>query len=87
MTIEEQLKEFEEKLRKQYELQEKLDLIHKKQGTAHYHNGSMDGSMIQIDLTSIRNENGVKNELAQVSSNNKSLISKKSNELINVESR
>ena len=61
MTIEERMKEFEEKIRKQYELQEKLDTIHRKQGTGQYRNGSMDGSMIQIELPKVSaNGNGVK---------------------------
>ena len=60
------MKEFEEKIRKQYELQEKLDAIHKKQGTGQYRNGSHDGSMIQIDLAKVSsngNGNGVKEKV------------------------
>lgn len=66
MSIEEKMKEFEEKIRKQYELQEKLDAIHKKQGTGEYRNGSHDGSMIQIDLAKVSsngNGNGVKEKV------------------------
>jgi len=54
MTIEEKMKEFEEKIRKQYELQEKLDGIHKAQGTGKYYNGSMNGNAIDIDLSKVK---------------------------------
>jgi TPP-dependent indolepyruvate ferredoxin oxidoreductase alpha subunit len=58
MTIEEKMKEYEEKLRKQFELQEKLDEIHKKQGTAQYANGSLNGNAVEIDLSNVKNGNG-----------------------------
>ncbi|HEY3251155.1 MAG TPA: BadF/BadG/BcrA/BcrD ATPase family protein [Ignavibacteria bacterium] len=57
MTIEEKMKEYEEKLRKQFELQEKLDEIHKKQGTAQYANGSLNGNAVEIDLSKVKNGN------------------------------
>jgi len=49
------MKDFEEKLRKQYELQEKLDEIHSRQGTAQYHNGSLNGNAVEIDLSKVKN--------------------------------
>ena len=58
LTIEEKMKEFEEKIRKQYELQEKLDLIHKQQGTGKYYNGSLNGNTVQLDLSKVKNQNG-----------------------------
>jgi predicted nucleotide-binding protein (sugar kinase/HSP70/actin superfamily) len=54
MTIEEKMKAFEDKIRKQYELQEKLDSIHKKQGTGKYHNGSLNSNAIEIDLSKVK---------------------------------
>ncbi|MCI0449057.1 MAG: acyl-CoA dehydratase activase-related protein, partial [Chlorobi bacterium] len=57
-TIEEKLKEFEEKIRKQFELQEKLDGIHKMQGTGHYHDGSSNGNAVEIDFSKVKNGNG-----------------------------
>jgi len=54
MTVEEKMKEFEEKIRKQYELQEKLDVIHKQQGTGKYHNGSLNSNAIEIDLSKVK---------------------------------
>jgi len=57
MSIEEKLKEFEEKLRKQYELQEKLDSVHKEHGTAQY--GSLDGNIVALDMSKVSvNGNG-----------------------------
>jgi TPP-dependent indolepyruvate ferredoxin oxidoreductase alpha subunit len=58
MTIEEKLKGYEEKLRKQLELQERLDKIHKQNGTAQYANGSLNGNAIEIDLSKVKNGNG-----------------------------
>lgn len=55
LTIEDKMKEFEEKLRKQYELQDRLNEIHKAQGTAQYHNGSLNGNAVEIDLSKIKN--------------------------------
>lgn len=56
-TIEEKLKEFEEKLRKQFELQEKLDRIHRSQGTAQY--ASLNGNIVDLDMSKVqRNGNG-----------------------------
>ncbi len=58
MTIEERMKEFEEKIRKQYELQEKLDAIHSEQGTGKYY-GSKNGNAVEIDLSKVKtNGNG-----------------------------
>jgi len=54
LTIEEKMKEFEEKIRKQYELQEKLDVIHKRQGTGKYHNGSLNSNAVDIDLSKVK---------------------------------
>ncbi len=54
MSIEDKMKEFEEKIRKQYELQERLDSIHKKQGTGKYHNGSMNSNAIEIDMSKVK---------------------------------
>ncbi|HWA07783.1 MAG TPA: hypothetical protein VG961_14625, partial [Ignavibacteria bacterium] len=54
LTIEEKMKEFEEKIRKQYELQEKLDVIHKRQGTGKYHNGSLNSNTVDIDLSKVK---------------------------------
>jgi predicted nucleotide-binding protein (sugar kinase/HSP70/actin superfamily) len=54
LTIEEKMKEFEAKIRRQYELQERLDVIHKKQGTAQYHNGSLNGNAVDIDLSKVK---------------------------------
>lgn len=52
LTIEEKLKEFEEKIRKQYELQEKLNRI---EGPHNGHlNGSMNGNGIEIDLSKVK---------------------------------
>ncbi|MCX7878186.1 MAG: acyl-CoA dehydratase activase-related protein, partial [Ignavibacteria bacterium] len=51
MTIEERLREYEKKLREQFALQKKLDLIHKAQGTAQYHHGSLSGNLVSIDLS------------------------------------
>lgn len=58
MTIEETMKEFEEKLRKQYELQEKLDAIHQQQGTAQFKTGSLNGNAVEIDLSKVKTSNG-----------------------------
>lgn len=52
MSIEEKLKEFEEKLRKQYELQEKLDGVHKVQGTAQY--ASLNGNIVDLDMSKVK---------------------------------
>ena len=58
VTIEERMKEFEEKIRKQYELQEKLDAIHQEQGTGKYY-GSKNGNAVEIDLSKVKtNGNG-----------------------------
>jgi len=51
LTIEEKLKEFEDKLRKQYELQEKLDGVHKVQGTAQY--ASLNGNIRALDMSKV----------------------------------
>jgi predicted nucleotide-binding protein (sugar kinase/HSP70/actin superfamily) len=57
MSIEEKMREFEDKIRKQYELQEKLDGIHKEQGTGQYL-GSLNGNAVDIDLSKVKNGNG-----------------------------
>ena len=57
MTIEEKMKEFEEKIRQQYALQEKIDVIHKKQGTGP-HLGSLNGNIVELDMSKIKNGNG-----------------------------
>ena len=57
-SIDEKMKEFEEKIRMQYELREKLDGIHKQQGTGKYHNGSLNGNAVEIDLSKVTNDNG-----------------------------
>ncbi len=54
LTIEEKMKEFELKIRKQYELQERLDVIHKSQGTGKYHNGSLNSNAVEIDLSKVK---------------------------------
>ncbi len=54
LTIEEKMKEFEDKIRKQYALQEKLDAIHKKQGTGQYYNGSLNSNAVSIDLSKVK---------------------------------
>lgn len=54
LSIEDKMKEFEDKIRKQYELQERLDSIHKKQGTGKYHNGSLNSNAIEIDLSKVK---------------------------------
>jgi predicted CoA-substrate-specific enzyme activase len=60
MTIEEKMKEFEEKIRKQYALQEKLEAM--QNGSAHM-NGSLNGNAVQIDLSKVKtNGNGIKEE-------------------------
>ncbi len=56
-TIEEKMKEFEEKIRQQYALQEKLDGIHKQQGTGPYL-GSLNGNIVELDLSKVKNGNG-----------------------------
>jgi predicted CoA-substrate-specific enzyme activase len=64
MTIEEKLKEFEMKIRKQYELQEKLESM--QNGFAHM-NGSLNGSAVQIDMSKLNiNDNGKIKEKAEV---------------------
>jgi len=63
LTIEEKLKEFEEKIRKQYSLQEKLEAM--QNSTAHT-NGSLNGNAVQIDMSKVKtNGNGVKKEKAE----------------------
>jgi predicted CoA-substrate-specific enzyme activase len=57
-TIDEKMKEFEEKIRRQFELQDKLDGIHKQQGTGKYYNGSTNGNAVEIDLSKVKNGNG-----------------------------
>ncbi|MBZ0203204.1 MAG: CoA activase [Ignavibacteria bacterium] len=54
LTIEEKMKEFEDKVRKQHELQKKLNAIHKAQGTGQYHTGSKDGNAVEIDLSKVK---------------------------------
>ena len=39
-------------------LQERLDAIHKKQGTGDYHNGSLNGNAVGIDLSKVKSKNG-----------------------------
>lgn len=56
MTIEEKMKDFEDKLRKQYELQEKLDSIHKQQGTAQYRSGSLNSNAVEIDMSKVKSD-------------------------------
>lgn len=58
MTIEEKLKEFELKIRKQYELLEKLEVM--QNGSAHL-NGSLNGNAVQIDMSKVIS-NGVSKE-------------------------
>jgi TPP-dependent indolepyruvate ferredoxin oxidoreductase alpha subunit len=65
LTIEEKMKEFENKIRRQYELQERLDAIHKKQGTGDYHNGSMNGNAVGIDLSKVKSKNGNTEEIKE----------------------
>lgn len=62
LTIEEKMKEFEEKIRKQYALQEKLDVIHKQQGTAQYSNGSLNSNAFEIDLSKVKKLNAEETE-------------------------
>lgn len=66
LTIEEKMKEFEEKIRKQYALQEKLDAIHRKQGTGKYYNGSMNSNAVEIDLSKVKNPKNEEHEHAEV---------------------
>ncbi len=60
-NIDDKIKEFEEKLRKQFELQEKIDSIHEKQGTAQFKDGSLNGNAVEIDLSKVK-----KDELVEV---------------------
>lgn len=69
-SIEDKLKEFEEKLRRQYALQEKIETG--QQNNAHL-NGSSNGNAVQIDLTKVKsngnghtqNENGLVKEIEE----------------------
>ena len=63
MTIDEKLKEFEKKIRTQYELQEKLEAM---QNSSAHMNGSLNGNAVQIDMSKVKtNGNGVKKEKAE----------------------
>lgn len=53
-TIDDKIKEFELKIRKQFELQEKLDRIHTTQKTAY---ASFDGNIVDLDMSKV-NRNG-----------------------------
>lgn len=64
MTINEKLREYEQKLRKQMELQKKLNSIHKLQGTAQYYNGSINGTLVEIDLSKVKNGKNVKESVS-----------------------
>jgi hypothetical protein len=55
LSIEDRMKEFEDKIRKQYVLQEKLDKIHKSQGTGQY-SGSTDGGLINLDMSKVKKD-------------------------------
>lgn len=50
-TIEGKLKEFELKIRQQFELQEKLEKVNKHNG---YHYGSLNGNAVQIDMSKLK---------------------------------
>lgn len=59
LSIEDKIKEFEIKIRKQYELQDKLEVIHRNQGTAHF---KTFGDGVEIDMTKVR-RNGFNSEV------------------------
>ncbi len=55
-TIDEKLKEFEEKIRKQYALQEKLETV---QNSSAHTNGSLNGNSVQIDMGKVKKKGNV----------------------------
>jgi len=70
MTIEEKMKEFEDKIRQQLALQEKLDGIHKKQGTGPYL-GSINGNIVELDMSKIKKGKGKESNGEVIENNGK----------------